>query len=893
MGFLTNILNGGGSAGKVKRLNKTIDKIESLERVVAPLTDEELKSKTQEFKQRLTNGETVDDILPEAFAVAREASKRVLDMYPYRVQLIGGVVLHQGRIAEMKTGEGKTLVALMPTYLNALTGKSVHVVTVNDYLAKRDADLIGRVHKFLGLTVGYITHDVPLNKRKEMYNCDVIYGTNNEFGFDYLRDNMVTKIEDVVQRDLAFAIVDEVDSILIDEARTPLIISSPSDIPSSEYIKADKLAKTLQPLYVSETDKKEVTDDYDCDVVIDEKNKSTLITANGYAKIEKYYNIEDCSAIENSETMHFVSQAIKANYIMKKDTDYLIKDGQILIIDEFTGRIMFGRRYNDGLHQAIEAKENVEVNRESVTKATITFQNYFRMYNKLSGMTGTAMTEETEFGEIYSLDVVEIPTNKPIIRKDHNDVMFTTVKAKEKAIVEQVKECNLRGQPVLVGTVSVEKSEKLSKRLKAEGIKHTVLNAKYHEKEADIVAQAGRYGAVTIATNMAGRGTDIMLGGNPESITWANYIKPLIRDRIAELKSDETNDNAQEISNLENLHFEDLLNYSGDDEFKILLNKELHKNLEVETRKCNEEHNKVVEAGGLFIIGTERHESRRIDNQLRGRSGRQGDPGESRFFLSMEDDLMRLFGGERAKAMLQTLNIDDDMPIEAKPLTKIVQQAQIGIESNHYAVRKNVLKFDDVINKQRELIYKQRREVMESDDIHGIAKNMISKYADWTLAQLNSSGEIVTSEDIEELLNDKAGICFFNPEDINVEEPKKNLVDKYTGKSVAEVIGELKKQFMENFENKFKAMPESVRNIIERHTLLSEVDARWIEHIDTMDQMQKGIFLRAYAQQDPFEMYQREGMDMFEDMNHSIVVNTAVKLMTCTFRVQVNIPKSN
>ena len=893
MGFLTNILNGGGSAGKVKRLNKTIDKIESLERVVAPLTDEELKSKTQEFKQRLTNGETVDDILPEAFAVAREASKRVLGMYPYRVQLIGGVVLHQGRIAEMKTGEGKTLVALMPTYLNALTGKSVHVVTVNDYLAKRDADLIGRVHKFLGLTVGYITHDVPLNKRKEMYNCDVIYGTNNEFGFDYLRDNMVTKIEDVVQRDLAFAIVDEVDSILIDEARTPLIISSPSDIPSSEYIKADKLAKTLQPLYVSETDKKEVTDDYDCDVVIDEKNKSTLITANGYAKIEKYYNIEDCSAIENSETMHFVSQAIKANYIMKKDTDYLIKDGQILIIDEFTGRIMFGRRYNDGLHQAIEAKENVEVNRESVTKATITFQNYFRMYNKLSGMTGTAMTEETEFGEIYSLDVVEIPTNKPIIRKDHNDVMFTTVKAKEKAIVEQVKECNLRGQPVLVGTVSVEKSEKLSKRLKAEGIKHTVLNAKYHEKEADIVAQAGRYGAVTIATNMAGRGTDIMLGGNPESITWANYIKPLIRDRIAELKSDETNDNAQEISNLENLHFEDLLNYSGDDEFKILLNKELRKNLEVETRKCNEEHNKVVEAGGLFIIGTERHESRRIDNQLRGRSGRQGDPGESRFFLSMEDDLMRLFGGERAKAMLQTLNIDDDMPIEAKPLTKIVQQAQIGIESNHYAVRKNVLKFDDVINKQRELIYKQRREVMESDDIHGIAKNMTSKYADWTLAQLNSSGEIVTSEDIEELLNDKAGICFFNPEDINVEEPKKNLVDKYTGKSVAEVIGELKKQFMENFENKFKAMPESVRNIIERHTLLSEVDARWIEHIDTMDQMQKGIFLRAYAQQDPFEMYQREGMDMFEDMNHSIVVNTAVKLMTCTFRVQVNIPKSN
>lgn len=840
---------GSYSDRELKRIEPLVDKIEALDEEMQNLSDEELQYKTVEFKERLNKGETLDDILPEAYAVVREASYRVLGMKHFRVQLMGGIILHQGRIAEMKTGEGKTLVATLPAYLNGLTGKGVHIVTVNDYLAKRDRQWMGKVYEFLGLSVGCIVHGMNSSERKMAYNCDITYGTNNEFGFDYLRDNMVIYKEEMVQRKLNYAIVDEVDSILIDEARTPLIISGKGEQSTELYKMADAFVKTLKGRVIDPQEEKKDPFDREIkeevvDFIIDEKARSCNLTEKGIKKAESYFGLENLADPNNMEIAHHINQALKARYIMRKDIDYVVQNGEVIIVDEFTGRLMYGRRYSEGLHQAIEAKEGLNIKSESKTLATITFQNYFRMYEKLAGMTGTAKTEEAEFTEIYGMDVVEIPTNRPIIRKDFPDVVYKTEEAKFRALVEEIKQKHSTGQPILVGTISIEKSELLSKMLKKEGIPHQVLNAKYHEKEAEIVAQAGRFGAVTIATNMAGRGTDIVLGGNPEYLAKLDLKKKGYSEEIISIVDSfiETND-------------EEFL--KAKEEYRKLYEK--HKE---ETDKNAE---KVIAVGGLHIIGTERHESRRIDNQLRGRSGRQGDPGSSRFYISLEDDLMRLFGGDRIKEMVDNLNMPDDEPLEHKLLTKSIENAQKRVEGNNFAIRKHVLQYDDVMNKQREIIYGERKKVLEGENLRehilGMLKNIIEKAVDMYTMQSKYAEEW----DIAGLENYLCNL-FLPKGALKIEDieslDKDTLIDKLYN------IGE------EIYKDKEQEIGEETFREIERIILLQVVDSKWMDHIDAMDQLRQGIGLRAYGQEDPVMAYQIEGFDMFEEMNHSIQEDT-------------------
>ena len=818
-------LFGTRSQREIKRIQPTIDKILSLEEEYKALSEDALKAKTQEFKDRLAQGETLDDILPEAFAAVREAADRVLGMRPYPVQLIGGMVLHQGRIAEMKTGEGKTLVAILPCYLNALTGKGVHVVTVNEYLAKRDSEWMGKVHRYMGLTVGLIIPGMKSAERREAYAADITYCTNNELGFDYLRDNMSIYKSELVQRGHNFAIVDEVDSILIDEARTPLIISGQGEDSSKLYEMADCFVSTLRKRVFAKTEDKEVQDDYDCDYFVDEKARTVSLTASGIAKAERYFGVENLADADNATLAHHINQAMKARGLMKRDIDYVIKDGEVIIVDEFTGRLMYGRRYNEGLHQAIEAKEGVNVASESKTLATITFQNFFRLYDKLSGMTGTALTEEEEFATIYRLDVVEIPTNRPVVRQDHSDIVYKTEMGKFRAIIAQVKECYAKGQPVLVGTVSIEKSEILSKLLKREGVPHNVLNAKYHEQEAQIVAQAGHFGAVTIATNMAGRGTDIVLGGNAEYMAKNELRKAGVEEAlIAEADSfAETTDPA------------------------ILEIRARYDELLAKFREQIREYaQKVREAGGLFIIGTERHESRRIDNQLRGRSGRQGDPGESRFYLSLQDDLMRLFSTDRVMGLMDTLGIDEDMPIDAKILSNAVENAQKNVESRNFRIRKNVLEYDDVMNTQREVIYAQRQKVLDGEDLR---ENILS--------MLRGVLEGYTAEDLRRF----EGIFF--PKGAVTEEPD---VDKLYDMAV------------ELYEAKEKAYTPAVMRELERVVMLRVVDEYWMDNIDAMDDLKQGIGLRAYGQHDPVIAYKEEGYEMFQAMIAAIREETVRRM---------------
>ena len=837
------------SEKEVKRVMPIVKKINDLEGEISKLTDSELREKTNYFKEQLKEGKTLDDILPEAFAVVREASKRVLGMRHFDVQLIGGIILHQGRIAEMKTGEGKTLVATLPVYLNALEGKGVHVITVNDYLAKRDSEWMGKLYKFLGLSVGLVIAGMDPKAKQEAYNADVTYGTNNEFGFDYLRDNMVIYKDQLVQRDLHYAIVDEIDSILIDEARTPLIISGRANESSDLYKKADNFVRRLTPKIIVEEDVKDTEqaeDNEKYDYIVDLKAKSASLTGKGIKKAEEAFGLENFNDLENSTLVHHVNQALRAHGIMKKDIDYIVKDGEVLIVDEFTGRIMYGRRYNNGLHQAIEAKEHVKIADESKTLATITFQNFFRMYDKLSGMTGTAMTEAEEFEEIYNLDVVEIPTNKPMIRKDENDVIYKNEKAKFKAIVESIKESHKKGQPVLVGTVSIEKSEKLSKLLKLEGIKHEVLNAKYHEKEAEIIAQAGKFGAVTIATNMAGRGTDIMLGGNSEYLAKEEMRRQRIPDElITEADTYYETDN------------EEILNARK--KFKELVEK-----FDVQIK---EEKEKVIKAGGLKIIGTERHESRRIDNQLRGRSGRQGDIGESRFYIGLDDDLMKIFGGDTITKVYNTLGADENMPIESKIISNAVENAQKKVESRNFTIRKNVLKYDDVMNAQREIIYKQRREVLDGENIHNNIISMIEYVAD-NLVDIFIEGE--KQELNEESLNNEIMNIFGMDLRVFVKENKKNP---------QAISDELKKMALENYAKKEEEIGSDDMRELERVVMLKVVDEKWMNHIDSMDELKNGIGLRAYGQKDPVVQYRLEGFDMFDEMISDIKVDVTKILM--------------
>ena len=842
---------GSYSDRELKRIEPLVDKIEALDEDMQRLSDEELQYKTVEFKERLNKGETIDDILPEAYAVVRETSFRVLGMKHFRVQLMGGIILHQGRISEMKTGEGKTLVATLPAYLNGLTGKGVHIVTVNDYLAKRDKEWMGKVYEFLGLNVGCIVHGMDNSQRKEAYNCDIIYGTNNEFGFDYLRDNMVIYKEEMVQRKLYYAIVDEVDSILIDEARTPLIISGQGQQSTKLYETADSFVRTLTGRIIDPKEEKTDPFDFDreikeevVDFIIDEKARSCTLTEKGTRKAESFFGLENLAEIENMEIAHHINQALKARNIMKRDIDYVVKDGEVIIVDEFTGRLMQGRRYSEGLHQAIEAKEGLNVKSESKTLATITFQNYFRMYEKLAGMTGTAKTEESEFREIYGMDVVEIPTNMPVIREDLPDSVYKNEEAKFRAIVEEIKASHSKGQPVLVGTISIEKSELLSKMLKKERIPHEVLNAKHHEREAEIVAQAGRIGAVTIATNMAGRGTDIVLGGNPEYLAKLDLKKKGYDDEIIGLVDSLTETDDEEV-------------LQAKEEYKKLY--EQHKK---ETDKNAED---VIKAGGLHIIGTERHESRRIDNQLRGRSGRQGDPGSSRFYISLEDDLMRLFGGERIKDVVDGLNMPDDEPLEHNLLTKSIENAQRKVEGNNFAIRKHVLQYDDVMNKQREVIYGERRKVLEGENLKehilGMVKNIIeeavemytrqSKYPEeWDLTGLENY--------LENLFLPKGVLKIDDIESLDKE-------------TLVEILYDIGK---DTYKLKEEEIGEEMFREIERVILLQVVDSKWMDHIDAMDQLRQGIGLRAYGQENPVRAYQIEGFDMFEEMNHSIQEDT-------------------
>ena len=840
------------SEKEVKRIMPLVKKINDLEEDIQKLSDSELRNKTSEFKKRLKEGETLDDLLPEAFAVVREASKRVLGMRHFDVQLIGGIILHQGRIAEMKTGEGKTLVATLPVYLNSLTEKGVHVITVNDYLAKRDSEWMGKVYKFLGLTVGLAIAGMNPEQKQKAYNCDVTYGTNNEFGFDYLRDNMVIYKNQLVQRKLNYAIVDEIDSILIDEARTPLIISGRGAQSSDLYKKADNFVRKLTPKVIVEEDVKnfeQAEDNEKYDYIVDLKAKSASLTQKGIKKAEQEFGLENFNDIENSELVHNVNQALRAHGIMKKDIDYIVKDGEVLIVDEFTGRIMYGRRYNNGLHQAIEAKEHVKIADESKTLATITFQNYFRMYDKLSGMTGTAMTEEAEFEEIYKLDVIEIPTNKPMIRVDHPDTIYKNENAKFRAVIEDIKESHAKGQPVLVGTVSIEKSEKLSKLLAKEGIKHEVLNAKYHEREAAIVAQAGKYGAVTIATNMAGRGTDIMLGGNSEFLAKQEMAKLQYTPELIEQSTTFNETDNQEILDARNKY------------------KELEEKF---SKEIKEEKEKVMAAGGLKIIGTERHESRRIDNQLRGRSGRQGDPGESKFYIGLDDDLMKIFGGDMITNLYNTLGADENMPIQSKMLSKAVENAQKKVEGRNFTIRKNVLQYDDVMNTQREIIYKQRREVLDGENL----KNNIEKIIDNVASNLVDSYTTEDGINKEALLQDVSttfGIASLNS-------LKKEKVHSN------EVSQELIEAAHSKYDEKEKEFGENVLRELERVVMLKIVDERWMDHIDAMDELKDGIGLRAYGQKDPVVQYRIEGFDMFDQMVADIQLNVVKVLMNARKR---------
>ena len=857
MSIFTKIF-GTYSDREIKKITPIVDKIESLADKYAAMSDAEMRAMTDTFKAQLAEGKTLDDILPEAYALVREAADRVLGKRPFRVQLMCGILLHQGRIAEMKTGEGKTLVAVLPSYLNALTGKGVHVVTVNEYLAKMGQEEMGRIHEFLGLTTGLVIHDQTKAEKQAAYNCDITYGTNNEFGFDYLRDNMVTYKENLAQRGHNFAIVDEVDSILIDEARTPLIISGHGNKTDELYARADALVSRMSKFVIKEMDTKVEYDSVTQDYVIDEKARSCTLTANGIKKSEEFFGIENLSDPENASISHHIYQAMRAHGIMKRDTDYVIKDNEVLIVDSFTGRIMPGRRYSDGLHQAIEAKEGVEIQRENRTIATITFQNYFRMYNKLSGMTGTAHSEEEEFREIYNLDVVEVPTNKPMIREDHSDVVFTTVAGKDRAIIEQIKECHEKGQPVLVGTVSVEKSELLSKKLRAVGIPHNVLNAKYHEKEAEIVAQAGKFGAVTISTNMAGRGTDILLGGNAEFLAKVQMRKEGYEEEIIMLATGSSQSVSDEV-------------FAARDHFKELYN--------AYQEEIRPEAEKVCEAGGLFVIGTERHDARRIDNQLRGRSGRQGDPGESRFYLSMQDDLMRLFGSERVLDLVQRMGITEDTPIDARLLSNSIESAQKRLEDQNFQRRKNVLAYDDVMNQQRTVIYKQRQDVLEGGSLRDKMISMIESTLDDAVgAYLHE--EDMTLWDLEGLKAKYLGLLC----------QKDDFTDIGTDPAVArtEIADTLKKKAMEIYEDKEKNVFGEVNfREVERVLLLRNVDQKWMDHLEAMDGLMETIGLQAYAQRNPISEYRIVGSDLFDEMVTMIRDDTVRMLLSVMPRPQV------
>ncbi len=856
MGLFTKVF-GTYSQRELKSIYPIVDKITALEEDYKKLTDAELQAKTPEFKARLAQGETLDDILPEAFATVREAADRVLGMRPYPVQLVGGIVLHQGRIAEMKTGEGKTLVATLPAYLNALTGEGVHIVTVNDYLAKRDSEWMGKVHRFLGLTVGLIIHDMKKEERQKAYQSDITYGTNNEMGFDYLRDNMALYANEQVQRGHAFAIVDEVDSILIDEARTPLIISGMGEKSTQLYDMAEMFAARLKKFVVVETDdKEEEATDIDADYVVDEKAKSVTLTARGIKKAEEFFHLDNLSDPENSTIAHHINQAIKAHGIMKRDVDYVVKDGEVVIVDEFTGRLMFGRRYSEGLHQAIEAKEHLSVQRESKTLATITFQNYFRLYRKLSGMTGTALTEEEEFATIYALDIIEIPTNRPIARIDNEDSVYKTENGKYRAVIRQVKECHAKGQPVLVGTVSIEKNELLGKMLAREGIKHNLLNAKNHEKEAEIVAQAGQFGAVTVATNMAGRGTDIMLGGNAEYMAKNDLRKAGLTDElIAEATGYAETDN-QEILDARKLFAEKLAQHKAE---------------------IAGEADKVRAAGGLFIIGTERHDSRRIDNQLRGRAGRQGDPGETRFYISLEDDLMRLFGGDRVTSIMERMNIDEDTPIENKVLSRAIEQAQTTVESRNFQARKSVLEYDDVMNKQREIIYGQRKQVLDGMDVKGIIMGMMNG----AIANLVHNAFVGTDHldmaACRELLRSVEGV-YFTKYTVRIDEAQ---LPTMTAEDFIDLFTQAAADF---YEKKEQEITPPIMRELERVVLLRVVDEYWMEHIDAMQDLRQGIRLRAYAQTNPVDAYKKESLEMFEEMIDAMKEETVRRLYSVRLR---------
>lgn len=857
MGILKKLF-GDYSSRELKSINPIVDKIDALADEYKAMTDAQLQAKTPEFKERLKNGETLDDILPEAFATVREAADRVLGLRPYRVQLVGGIVLHQGRIAEMKTGEGKTLVATLPSYLNALTGEGVHIVTVNDYLAKRDSEWMGKVHRFLGLKVGLIVHGLTTKERQEAYAADITYGTNNEMGFDYLRDNMCIYSSELVQRGHAFAIVDEVDSILIDEARTPLIISGQGEKSTQLYDMAEMLVSRMKKQVVVQVDNKEEEDiDVDADYIVDEKAKTATLTARGITKAEEFFHLENLSDPENSTISHHINQAIRAHGTMKRDVDYVVKEGEVIIVDEFTGRLMFGRRYSNGLHQAIEAKEHVNVASENKTLATITFQNYFRLYNKLSGMTGTAMTEQEEFGTIYNLDIVEIPTNRPNQREDHHDVVYKTEAGKFRAVIDQIKTCHEKGQPVLVGTVSIEKNELLSHLLMKEGIRHNLLNAKNHEKEAEIIAQAGKLGAVTVATNMAGRGTDIMLGGNAEYLARADLSKAGYSSQV----------------------IADATGYADTDNQEVLDARKLFAEKMAE-HKANiaQEADQVRDAGGLFIIGTERHESRRIDNQLRGRAGRQGDPGETRFYISLQDDLMRLFGGDRITALMDRLDLDEDTPIENRMLTRAIENAQTTVESRNFQSRKSVLEYDDVMNRQREIIYEQRRQVLDGKDIKSTILEMVHQTIADHVALTFGERTSLDAAGYQELLQGLEGLYF--PKDAFP------YSDAVSSKSQQDFVEQFSNAANETYEAKEAEITSPVMRELERVIMLRVVDEYWMDHIDAMDDLKQGIRLRAYGNTDPVVAYKKESLSMFEEMVSAIQSETARRIFSV--RVQQN-----
>ena len=858
MGLFTKLF-GTRSEREVKKLEPQVEAVMALEEPYKKLTDQELRAKTQEFKDRYASGETLDALLPEAFAVCREAADRVLGMRPYRVQVVGGIVLHQGRIAEMKTGEGKTLVAILPAYLNALAGRGVHIVTVNDYLAKRDSEWMGKVYRFLGLSVGLIVHDLTAEQRRAAYAADITYGTNNELGFDYLRDNMAIYKQEMVQRGHAFAIVDEVDSILIDEARTPLIISGKGEESSKLYEMADYFVSRLKKQVFSTTDSKELQDQYDCDYIVDEKDRSVSLTQKGIEKAEQFFNVENLADPENATLSHHINQAMKARGLMKRDIDYVVKDGEVIIVDEFTGRLMYGRRYNEGLHQAIEAKEGVKVASENKTLATITFQNYFRLYGKLSGMTGTAMTEEEEFAAIYNLDIIEIPTNKPVIRIDNPDVVYKNEAGKLRAIIEQIRVCHEKGQPVLVGTVSIEKSEHLSKLLRKAGIPHNVLNAKHHEKEAEIVAQAGKFGAVTIATNMAGRGTDIMLGGNAEYLAKADLRKAGFSEEV----------------------IAEATGYAETEDEEILKARVLFAERMAEHKKSiDEEADRVRAAGGLYIIGTERHESRRIDNQLRGRSGRQGDPGESRFYIALTDDVMRLFGSERMQSMMETLRVDEDTPLDHKMLSNAIEQAQRTVESRNFQARKNVLEYDDVMNVQRNVIYEERRKVLDGEDLQEHVQHMIRTVITGDIAAGMAEHHPENDKDLHEILTPLEKLF---PCDLSYTAEE---LHKLTPDTLSDAVYDCAMKAYAAREEAFGLQPDGtpLMRELERVVMLRVVDEYWMDHLEAMDDLRQGIGLRAYGNVKPVDEYKRAGFDMFDEMVNGIQSETVRRLFTVRVR---------